>query len=75
VAFPNLALTPAQREQRLRALFRFAGCMRSHGVPNFPDPGTGAAAIKPGSINPNSPAFKSALTSCRSALPSRAQPG
>ncbi len=47
VAFPNLALTPAQREQRLQALFRFAACMRSHGVPNFPDPGSGKATINP----------------------------
>lgn len=74
-AFPNLALTPAQREQRLQALTRFAACMRSHGVSGFPDPGAGAAAIKPGAIDPNSPVFKSAATSCRSLLPTRAQPG
>jgi hypothetical protein len=49
--------------------------MRSHGVPNFPDPGAGAAAIKPGAIDPNSPAFKSAVTNCRSVLPPRAQTG
>jgi hypothetical protein len=71
VAFPNLALTPAQREQRLQALFRFAACMRSNGVPNFPDPGSGKAAINPGDINPNAPAFKSAVTKCESLLPQR----
>jgi hypothetical protein len=75
VAFPSLALTPAQREQRLQALTRFAVCMRSHGVPNFPDPGAGAASIKPGAVDPNSPAFKSAVTSCQSLLPARPQPG
>jgi len=74
-AFPNLALTPAQREQRTQALFRFAACMRSHGVPGFPDPTAGRVGIKPGEINPSSPAFKSAVTSCRSLVPPRAQPG
>jgi len=69
VAFPNLALTPAQREQRLQTLFRFAACMRSHGVPNFPDPGSGKVTINPGEINPNAPAFKSAVTQCQSLLP------
>jgi hypothetical protein len=75
IAFPNLALTPAQRAQRRQALFQFAACMRSHGVPNFPDPGAGAAAIKPGEINPNSPAFKSALTRCRGLIPPRVAVG
>ncbi len=75
VAFPNLALTPAQREQRIQALTRFAACMRSHGVPNFPDPGAGAATIKPGSIDPNAPAFKTAVTSCQTLLPARPQSG
>lgn len=36
VALPNLALTPAKRAQRRQALFRFAACMRSNGVPSFP---------------------------------------
>ena len=45
---------------------RFASCMRSHGVPNFPDPGPGGG-IQIGSssgINPQSPAFQSAQNSC-----------
>jgi hypothetical protein len=71
VAFPNLALTPAQREQRLQALFRFSACMRSHGVPSFPDPNSGKVAISQAQINPNSPAFKSAVTQCRGLLPVR----
>jgi hypothetical protein len=71
VAFPNLALTPAQREQRVQALFRFAACMRSNGVPNFPDPSSGKVTINPGEINPNAPAFKSAVTRCQNLLPLR----
>jgi hypothetical protein len=42
-----------------------AKCMRTHGVPNFPDP-TASGAIPPGSVNPNSPAVKAALQACQS---------
>ncbi len=44
----------------------FANCMRSHGVPNFPDPSAGGGIqITAGSgINPRSPAFQSAQKAC-----------
>jgi hypothetical protein len=50
---------------------KFAGCMRAHGVPNFPDPsGGGGIHIQVGSgINPQSPAFQAAQTSCAKLLP------
>jgi hypothetical protein len=49
----------------------FADCMRSHGVPNFPDPGSGGGIqIGAGSgIDPASPAFQSAQKSCSRLLP------
>lgn len=52
----------------------FAKCMRSHGVSNFPDPPTGGGGFRiqigPGTgINPRSPAFQSAQTSCKHLLP------
>lgn len=49
----------------------FADCMRSHGVPNFPDPGAGGGIqISPGSgLNPFSPAFKAAQAQCGILLP------
>jgi hypothetical protein len=48
---------------------RFADCMRSHGVSNFPDPGAGGGVrIGPG-INPQSPAFESAQKACGSPGP------
>jgi hypothetical protein len=55
---------------------KFASCMRSHGVPNFPDPGSnGSIAIGPSSgINPDSPKFKSAQTACEKLLPNGGQP-
>lgn len=51
---------------------KFADCMRSHGVPNFPDPsgGGGGIHIQIGSgVNPASPAFQQAQSACRKLLP------
>jgi hypothetical protein len=57
---------------------KYTVCLRSHGVPNFPDPGPegGIAPITPGSgIDPQSPAFQSAQQAVRQAEPnSRNQP-
>ena len=56
---------------------RFASCMRSHGVPNFPDPqvstgpcgGVGVRIGGPRSgLDPNLPAFKSAQQACGSII-------
>lgn len=51
---------------------KFADCMRSHGVPNFPDPpsGGGGIQITPASgVNPQSPAFQSAQNACSKLMP------
>lgn len=50
---------------------KFADCMRSHGISNFPDPNPGGGiSITPGSgINPRSPAFQSAQSACFKLLP------
>jgi hypothetical protein len=50
----------------------YSQCMRSHGVPNFPDPVLtpgGGYGYRTTGIDPNSPAFQGALQACR-ALPS-----
>jgi hypothetical protein len=49
----------------------FANCMRSHGVPSFPDPGGGGGGVQLGGtgVNPQSPAFKSARKACGGLLP------
>lgn len=49
----------------------FARCMRSHGVPNFPD--NLNFQNVPG-INPSSPAFKTAQTACQHLLPVKSPP-
>jgi hypothetical protein len=62
----------------------FASCVRSHGVPNFPDPtndGKGGLRIQssPGrtavnGVAVNGPAFQSALQQCHSYLPNGGVP-
>ncbi len=50
----------------------YSQCMRSHGVPNFPDPvltPSGGYGYRTSGIDPNSTAFQGALQACK-ALPS-----
>jgi hypothetical protein len=49
---------------------KFSDCMRSHGVPNFPDPSHGGGGFQiPNGVNPSSPAFQSAQNACSKVLP------
>jgi hypothetical protein len=49
-------------------MLKFASCMRSHGVPSFPDPHDGTLLVPQG-VSPNSPQFQSANRACRGLLP------
>lgn len=52
------------------AALAFSNCMRSHGVPNFPDSSSGGGINLDGTaINPQSPAFLSARQHCFKLLP------
>jgi hypothetical protein len=55
---------------------KFSACMRKHGVANFPDPNAqGVITIHSGmGIDPGSPAFGSARTTCQKLLPNGGQP-
>ncbi|HEX3518872.1 MAG TPA: hypothetical protein VHT29_07550 [Solirubrobacteraceae bacterium] len=78
---PNEGKPPSAAEQaklQEKAL-KFSACMRSHGVPNFPDPefhsGGGGASIRlgskksgPGGLDPNSPQFQAAQKACFSIM-------
>jgi hypothetical protein len=60
---------PAQQAQLEEQELAFANCMRSHGVPAFPDPQVENGIhlqVTPGQIDPNSPIFKAATVACRS---------
>ena len=54
----------------------FSDCMRSHGVPSFPDPSAGGELnISPQSgVNPRSPVFQAAQRACRKLLPFKGGP-
>ncbi|HEY6787182.1 MAG TPA: hypothetical protein VI365_07700 [Trebonia sp.] len=43
---------------------KFAQCMRSHGVPGFPDPNKNGGFSGTSSINPSSPTFQNAQSTC-----------
>jgi hypothetical protein len=62
----------------------FASCMRSHGVPNFPDPKLSDAGVlkvqslggntQVNGVTVNGPAFQSAMQACKSDLPNGGKP-
>jgi hypothetical protein len=47
----------------------FAKCMRSSGVPNFPDPNAEGNFTIPAGTSPSAPAFQAAQTKCHMPLP------
>jgi hypothetical protein len=57
--------TPKNPAQQLAQSVKLAACMRSHGVPNFPDP-NGEGAFNLGAINMGTSQFQGALKACRS---------
>jgi hypothetical protein len=59
-------ITPAQQHQVTLLALKFAACMRSHGIPNFPDPvGNGFEFLPPAGYNPQSPRVQAAQHACR----------
>jgi hypothetical protein len=64
---PGKTMSAAEQQQFLR----YSQCMRTHGVPNFPDPkfSSGGAQLQLKGIGPGSPGFDAAQKACRSALP------
>jgi hypothetical protein len=57
-----------QQAKDLPLLVKYAQCMRSHGVPNFPAPGQ--SKLGPGgSPNVNSPQYLAAASACQHVLP------
>lgn len=72
------APSPAQQAKIQEQALKFSACMRSHGVPNFPDPkfSTSGGSVRlqvkaggAGAINPSSPQFQAAAKACQSVSP------
>jgi hypothetical protein len=63
----NHQITPSEQAQYLKA----AACIRSHGVPSFPDPtfSGGGVHIEHQGLSESSPAFKAAVHACESLIP------
>lgn len=63
-------LSQAQQQKRDSRLLAMAACMRSHGVPNYPDPTFGSGGMvsqgfsRSEGVDPNSPIFKAAQKAC-----------
>ncbi len=65
--------SPAQLQQHLADALKFAKCMRSHGITDYPDPTVGAngaigTSIRAGrgsNLNPNNPQFQKAQKACQ----------
>jgi hypothetical protein len=69
---PKNTTTPGATNSMEAQMLKFASCMRSQGVPSFPDPtftGNGGVIMQGGGFNPNSPAFQHAQAACRYLLP------
>ena len=69
---PSYKVTPAQRNQELSSALKYSACMRSHGVPSFPDPvemANGNIELRLGAGHGNSPQQQAAAQACRKFLP------
>ena len=64
------ASTSASAASAVESGVAFARCIRSHGVPNFPDPKVSGQTVRMGSASTvQSPSFQSAAHSCQRLLP------
>jgi hypothetical protein len=64
-------LSPSRQQQIKTRMLAFAACMRSHGLPHYPDPTFGSGGMVSQSISrseadPNSPVFQAAQKACQS---------
>jgi hypothetical protein len=80
--WPYQGLSQVQRQQELAGALTFARCMRSHGVPNFPDPSTDPASGRvefvisdSSGIDLNSPQTLDQAHACERGLPAYMLPG
>ena len=65
---PGGVPTPAENQLALAEELKFAQCMRSHGVANFPDP-TNAGVVRLLGVDQNAPQYQSAQKVCGALVP------
>jgi hypothetical protein len=68
---PDGRPTAQQQAKTQQAMLNFAECMRSHGVPKFPDPKPGGALVigKKTGVDPSTNQFKAAQQACQKLVP------
>jgi predicted amidohydrolase YtcJ len=65
-------MSAAQQRQVTARALRFVACMRSHGIPSFPDPVVNAQGIEfqgPAGVRPGSPVYNKAQQACQHLMP------
>ena len=69
-------MTAAQQRQATAQALKFVECMRTHGIPNMPDPQVNSQGIemriggpKGSGPKPNSPVIQAAMQACRKLIP------
>jgi hypothetical protein len=62
---PGGGQAPTPSAQKIAAEVKWARCMRSHGLPSFPDP-NGQGAFDRNKFDENAPAFQTASNACAS---------
>jgi hypothetical protein len=63
---PGGTATKTADAAQLAQMTKFAGCMRSHGMPDFPDPGPDG--YQPGDLDTKDPAYPAASEACKQYL-------
>ena len=68
---PSRTSTPAGRSASTPSAIAYSGCMRAHGVPNFPDPDNSGnlRAVGPQQLGVSTSLYQAAEQTCRRALP------
>jgi hypothetical protein len=67
--------SPQEQEREREQMLKFSQCMRSHGVPKYPDPtfmpngGSQMTIGKSSGIDPGSPQFRAAQKACQELVP------
>ena len=65
--------SPQEQAKERQTMLKFSQCMRSHGVPKYPDPkfpaGGGSLMTIGKDVNPNSPQFAAAQRACQKLVP------
>jgi hypothetical protein len=69
----SVPMTAAQQRQVTSQALKYVACMRSHGLPTFPDPVVNANGVEfqgpKGGPGPNSQQFQFAMRACQKLLP------